>query len=137
MINSNWPDFAYKAHAILRQSEPVNTFQPYVHLLCEPSLGNPFTFQLSWGDSSVRWFSNEWLKIDDGLKFDPIENLKFIGIDLQPTIRRKEGELSTVECAGIIDIVQNLSVKPCISYLNRMMIDGSSYTLATCSTALS
>jgi hypothetical protein len=130
-INENiWFSFIDEANTLLLQDQSVNNYKPHIKILFEPAFDNHIFFQLELDSEKTKWFRSTWVKSSDISKFEnPIEKLKYIGKDIQPTIKFESGEVDFDKTKAITDHVRTISINPRIDGLKRMTLDGGQYTL--------
>lgn len=125
-----WGAFKQKADAVLRASQPADTWKKHISLMLEPSFFNHELLRLQWEKEQVRWFRSIWMKDEDAPKFlNPIESLKYTGTTIVPTIRILSGEFKASDTEPLLALIRNLSVKPYIDSDGAIMLDGCLHTL--------
>jgi hypothetical protein len=123
-----WFEFMELAQVTLVQGQPIK-YKPTIQLVVEPSFDNHTFLQLQINEENVQWYRKTWRKLDDSSKFsDPIENLKYIGRTITPTIQQESGVVSRELLQPIIAFINAMTISP---RLNRpgIVIDGTYYTL--------
>jgi len=124
-----WYEFMQLANAELLQGLRIDYTIPAIQLVFEPSFDNHIFLQLQMGEKNVSWSRRTWLKREDWPKFtDPIENLKYIGRTITPTIQRESGELDPEVLQPIIAFINAMTVKPSLAGPG-IVIDGTAYAL--------
>jgi len=124
-----WNAFTKKASDTLAASQPPVNHQPYIQILFEPSFDDHSLLHLSWDPTTVTWQRTTWLRSVDAAKFDPIENLKYIGVQLHPTLSHEQGETDISKISPLLDLVRSLSIPPLIDKSGGIILDGCHYTL--------
>ncbi|MFL5747258.1 MAG: hypothetical protein ACJ751_21465 [Niastella sp.] len=123
-----WFGFMEGARAALLQGNSLE-YKPTIQLVVEPSFDNHTFLQLQVNEESVSWHRKTWRKLDDRPKFaDPIENLKYIGRTITPTIEQGRGEVSREVLLPIIAFINAMTIKPHFDQPG-IVIDGTFYAL--------
>lgn len=123
-----WFEFMEGAQVALLQGNPLK-YEPTIRFVIEPSFENHIFLQLQINEKNVSWLRKTWHKRDDRPKFaDPIENLKYIGRTITPTIQQESGVVDRDVLQPIITFIDAMTIKPHLD-LPGIVIDGISYTL--------
>lgn len=131
MIDKDWNIFESRAKNQLTAGIEKKSSESFIELLHEPSF-EPSTFlQLVWkNDSNTRWYLATWdRQLNWDKFFNPIEKLKYVGSEIQPLISTRTGTLVPETLTPIVEVIQNLSIKPRLDKLKVMTLDGSNYDL--------
>jgi hypothetical protein len=129
MNNEPWNRFSSAAMTLVRQGQHINTRDPYIQVLVEPSFDDPVLVQLSWKDKNVKWFRTTWLKTAEPYDFGVIGSLKYLDHTPTPTIKYTGGEADISRIEKLIGLIRDLSIPPQIDKLRFITLDGSDYTL--------
>jgi hypothetical protein len=129
VTNNEWLDLSTKARLALRNGQPIDTRQSHVQVIFEPSFDDHLSLQLNWEGLHVKWYRTTWSKNVDAAKFEPIENLKYIGQRIGPTLKYEKGEIEISMVAAIIEEIRNTAVKPHIDRIGQITLDGCYHTL--------
>jgi hypothetical protein len=125
-----WSNLMETAQQILFRGQVQNVYKPSIQFGLEPSFQNHFFLQLVIEETMVKWYRTTWLKHDDVPKFlDPIENLKYIGKNIKPTFIKENGVIELTKLESIITFINLLQIKPQLKKSNRIVLDGTHYTL--------
>ena len=125
-----WFDFMELANSILIKGQKINKYDSNVQLIIEPSFDNHVLLQLTWDSKGVQWYRTTWMKMTDTVKInDPIESLKYIGKEIQPTIGYENGTIELERIQDIINQIKMISIKPQIDKWGGIILDGCYYTL--------
>jgi hypothetical protein len=125
-----WLDFTNTARSTLFQGQSIDSHEPTIQIAIEPSFDNSTLLQLVISDDVVLWYRTTWLKSIDAPKFsDLIENLKYIGQTIKPTVRYESGSIAKEKLKDIIESIQTLSVPANLDKPSGFVLDGTWYTL--------
>jgi hypothetical protein len=131
MNNSkNWFDFIALANTLTKQGQKIDEYKSSIQILFEPSFNNHFFLQLQLDKDNLKWFRTTWQMLVDSPKFtDPIQQLKYIGQTIKPTISYESGETDLKLIEHILEFVKTISIKPQLDKLGGIVLDGCTYTL--------
>lgn len=125
-----WFDFMNEARNLLLKGQLIADFHPTIQLAIEPSVDNSFFLQFVMSGDKVDWYRTTWLRLLDAPKFsNPMENLKFVGQEIKPTIKFEHGSINKSLLKDIITLVPSLNIPPVIDELEGITIDGVYYTV--------
>jgi hypothetical protein len=125
----NWPGFINLANEALKASQP-KTYRRFVSLMLEPHFHNHILLQLQWAEEGMNWYRSTWLKHEDAPKFtNPIEQLKYIGKTIAPTLSLESGKLATEKAEPLLNLLRHLSINPYIDNNGSIVLDGCVHTL--------
>lgn len=126
---NNWPGFVKLANEALKASQP-KTYRRSVSLMLEPSFENHVLLQLQWEEESIRWYRSVWLKDEDCPKFlNPLEQLKYTGKTISPTLQVESGIVKTENAEVLMNLLRSLKINPFIDDEGRIVLDGCVHTL--------
>ncbi len=130
-MKTDWEDLCYVAKQQLQATSRVvsHSGMSFITLFHEPSFDNHSFLNITWKDALVTWHLSIWDRVADSVKFKPIENLKYIGQEIIPTILHTKGSGHIQSVQAIISAIAHLSISPRIAPLARFTLDGSYYTL--------
>jgi hypothetical protein len=130
MDNINrWYELISKAQNLLLKGQEIDTYESNIQFAIEPSFENSVFLQLVITDNKVQWFRTTWLRLYDSQKFTPIENLKYIGQNIEPTIEYENGIIKKEEVENIVNFIQTISIKPKLEKWGGIILDGIYYTI--------
>lgn len=125
----NWPGFVKLANEALKASQP-KTYRRFVSLMLEPSFDNHVLLQLQWKEQGIVWYRSSWLKDEDAPKFwNPIEQLKYTGKTIQPTLSIQSGTVTPEEAEPLLNLLRNLRINPYLDHDGSVVLDGCVHTL--------
>lgn len=128
----NWPGFVKLANEALNASQP-KTYKRFVSLMLEPHFYDHVLLQLQWEEEGIKWFRSVWLKDKDAPKFlNPIEQLKYTGKTVAPTLETASGMVSAKDAEPLLDVLRNLRLNPYIDHEGGIVLDGCVHTLTFC-----
>ena len=126
---TKWYELISKAQNLLLKGQGIDTFEPNIQIVIEPSFENSIFLQLVITDNKVQWFRTTWVRLSDSHKFSPIENLKYIGHKIEPTIEYENGLIKREEVDDILHFIKTISIKPKIEKWGGIVLDGIYYTI--------
>ena len=130
MNTNKWFDLMNKAHEILLTGQEFDTYKPNIQIAVEHSHANCFFLQISINEENVNWYRTTWLRLTDAPKFsNPIEEIKYVGQVIEPTMKFEYGIMPKESIQEIIDFTRSLTVKPQLDKWDGIIIGGTSYTL--------
>ncbi len=125
----NWSGFVTLAREALKASQP-KTYRRFISLMLEPSFDNYVLLQLQWAEEGINWFRSTWSKDDDCPKFmNPIEQLKYIGKTIAPTLNTVSGRVRAEDAGPLLDVLRNLRITPYMDHNGSIVLDGCVHTL--------
>jgi|GEM_PF-1312599 len=125
----NWPGFVKLANEALKASQP-KTHKRFVSLMLEPHFYDHVLLQLQWEEERIKWFRSVWLKDEDAPKFlNPIEQLKYVGKTIQPTLMTESGIVNAEDAGPLLDVLRNLRLNPYLDHNGSLVLDGCVHTL--------
>lgn len=125
----NWSGFVKLANEALKASQP-KTYKRHISLMLEPSFDNHVLLQLQWAEEGIKWYRSVWFKHEDAPKFlNPIEQLKYIGKNIAPTMLSESGMLNAEETESLQKQLRKLCINPYIDDDGGIVLDGCVHTL--------
>jgi hypothetical protein len=126
-----WEAFQDFAKQKLLQAQKINENKPHLHFMLEPSFDKHVFLQIQFADNKCKWMRTTWMQLIDERKFnDPIENLKYIGISIEPTLLLEDGEVNSEIIKPILNFIKTMQIQPIIEKEEHFVIDGI-YTTIT------
>ena len=93
--NKKWFEFMHDAQTAIFQGQIIDTDKPNIQIAIEPTFESSILLQFEIKEESVNWYGTSWLRLLDAPKFyDPIENLKYVGMEIKPTINHERGTIT-------------------------------------------
>lgn len=124
-----WADFVIRANEALKASQP-KTYGRSVSLMLEPHFDDHVLLQLHCEKDGLKWYRSVWLKGEDAPKFlNPIEQLKYIGKTIAPTLKTESGILTAEDAKPLLDVLQGLRLNPYLDHDGSIVLDGCVHTL--------
>jgi len=125
----NWPGFVILANNALKASQP-HTYGRFVSLMLEPHFYNHELLQIQWENGKLKWYRSIWLKDDDAPKFlNTLEQLKYIGKTVSPTLVTESGSLRAEDTELFVNLLRNLNMNPYLDHDGGIVLDGCVHTL--------
>lgn len=128
----NWSHFVVLANKALKASQP-KTYGRFISLMLEPHFYNHAFLQIHWEKDGLNWYRSTWLKDDDAPKFNnPMEQLKYIGKSVSPTLEVESGTVTAQDAEALLNLLRSLSLNPFIDNDGGIVLDGCVHTLTFC-----
>ncbi len=125
----SWSDFRIQATNALKASQP-KTYRRVVSLMLEQHFHDHVLLQLQWVEQEIRWYRSVWRKDEDSPKFNnPIEQLKYIGKTMSPTLTVESGIVKPEEAESLLNLLRNLRLNPYLDHDGSVVLDGCIHTL--------
>jgi hypothetical protein len=126
-----WEAFQDFAKEKLLQAQMIDANKPHLHFMLEPSFDKHIFLQIQFAHDKYKWMRTTWMQEVDERKFnDPIENLKHIGISIEPTLILENGEADSELIKPILNFIKTMHVQQIIETDKYVVLDGS-YTTIT------
>jgi hypothetical protein len=131
MDSSNkWFEFMNSAQEMLFLGQEIDNYKQIIQIAIEPSFEKSIFLQLVITEDKVSWYRTTWERLIDAPKFSsPIESLKYIGQNIEPTMLYENGIIERANINAIVNFIKSISVKPIFDEWGRIMPDGINYTL--------
>ena len=128
MPKNSWPELSWAATQALRTPDIKRRYDGFLHFVYEPSFGDAFSLTLIWENGVCRWRRLYWNSAEDSAKFGVLEELRYLGQTLAPTLIASEGILSVDVFEALRALLgsQSLPIGP---FEGRLILDGVQYTL--------
>jgi hypothetical protein len=128
-VQSKWYELINKAQNLLLKGQEIDNYESNIQIAIEPSFENSIFLQLVIVEDKVQWFRTTWLRLSDSQKFTPIENLRYIGKNIEPTIKYESGVINKRTIDDILSFIETISIKPKIEKWGGIILDGIYYTV--------
>jgi hypothetical protein len=129
MSKTSWLDLNSAAKEALKTPEIRGHCDGFLHFTYEPSLANEFSLMLIWEKSVCQWQRLYWEKDKDSAKFGIMEELRYLGQTLLPTLVSTKGILPDGMFQALLTLlrVQTLPIGPIAD--RYLTLDGEDFSL--------
>ena len=129
MLPTTWPNLFAAAKQALRDHESMTKGNNFLSLCYEPSFGDEFSLCFSWDGGRCRWERLTWEKNTDVAKFGVMEQLRYLGQTLAPTLRSASGDCDREDLQPIVARLESLTLPIRDSPDRSLILDGVTTTL--------
>lgn len=127
-INS-WPRLIDAAKQALRQPLSLGKANDFLFFIYEPTFDNEFSLWLALGKDQCHWESRTWEKDTDSSKFGVLEQLRYLGQTLSPTVCSVSGICAREQVQPIITLLELQSPAIRFTATDSIVLDGEKTTL--------